>query len=228
MVFVTKDGFLFLDLDGTIADSGTGITTALNHVFEREGLEHLTEAEGRWILGPAFQSTVPTLLERRGIDPARSDYFIHEYRELYKAEHLVRTELIDGMGTALDDLAQRFVLSVVTAKPKVQADIAVRATNVDRHMVTVVGPDESRPQPKAELLRRAMHEVHAAIGVMPSLQNSWMIGDRHHDIDAATEVGTRSVGVLWGYGDADELTNAGATHLAQHPTELVQLLNSLH
>lgn len=226
--FVTKDGFLFLDLDGTIADSGSGITTALNHVFEREGLAHLTDREGRWILGPPFQSTVPTLLESRGVDPARSDYFIHEYRELYKAEHLARTELIEGMGDAIESLAQRFVLSVVTAKPKVQADIAVHATNVARHMVTVVGPEESRPQPKAELLRRAMQEVHSAIGLMPSLHDSWMIGDRHHDIDAATEVGTRSVGVLWGYGDSDELANAGATHLVKHPTELVHLLNSLH
>ena len=224
---VKKDGFLFLDLDGTIADSGTGITTALNHVFAREGLAHLTETEARWILGPPFQSTVPTLLETRGVDPSRSDYFIHEYRELYKAEHLARTELIAGMREALVALSQRFVLSVVTAKPKVQADIAVRATKIDHHMVTVVGPGESKPQPKAELLQQAMREVHDALGVRPGLHESWMIGDRHHDIDAATEVGTHSVGVLWGYGDEEELYRAGATHLVKHPTELVQLLTSL-
>lgn len=222
--FVTKDGFLFLDLDGTIADSGAGITTALNHVFEREGLAHLTDTEARWILGPPFQSTVPTLLEHRGVDPSRSDYFIHEYRELYKREHLSRTELIDGMRDALDALAERFVLSVVTAKPKVQADIAVRATEILHHMVTVVGPEESRPQPKSELLVRAMREVFDATGVEPELHNSWMIGDRHHDIDAATTVGTHSIGVLWGYGDEEELSGAGATHLVTHPTELVRLL----
>lgn len=224
---VKKDGFLFLDLDGTIADSGTGITTALNHVLTREGLAELTAAEARWILGPPFQSTVPTLLQNRGADPTRSDYFIHEYRELYKAEHLARTELIVGMGEALEVLSRQFVLSVVTAKPKVQADIAVRATKVDHHMVTVVGPGESKPQPKAELLQQAIREVHDAIGLMPALHNSWMIGDRHHDIDAATEVGTHSVGVLWGYGDEEELTKAGATHLVRQPEELVQLLTSL-
>ena len=223
---MTTDGFLFLDLDGTIADSGTGITTALNHVFAREGLAPLTEKEARWILGPPFQSTVPTLLEDRNVDPNRSEYFIHEYRELYKAEHLARTQLIDGMREALDVLSSRYVLSVVTAKPKVQADIAVTTTEILHLMTTVVGPEESKPQPKSELLVRAMREVRELTGREPGGHNSWMIGDRHHDIDAATAIGTHSIGVLWGYGDEVELRDAGATHVVSHPTELVQLLVS--
>ena len=221
---MSKSGFLFLDLDGTIADSGTGITTALNQIFENEGIAPLTEKEARWILGPAFQSTMPTLLERRNVDPQRSDEFIHDYRTLYKAEHLAHTELIVGMGDVLEKLAQDFHLSVVTAKPKVQADIAVVATDVARHMITVVGPEESKPQPKSELLVRAMREVTDALGHAPELHNSWMIGDRHHDIDAATTVGTHSIGVLWGYGDREELETAGATHVVSDPAELLQLL----
>ena len=221
---MSKIGFLFLDLDGTIADSGAGITGALNQIFEREGIASLTEKEARWILGPAFQSTMPTLLERRNVDPNRSDEFINNYRALYKVEHLARTELIAGMGDVLEKLAAFFHLSVVTAKPKVQADIAVVATNVARHMVTVVGPEESKPQPKSELLERAMREVTDALGHAPELHNSWMIGDRHHDIDAATTVGTHSVGVLWGYGDREELETAGATHVISYPVDLLRLL----
>lgn len=221
---MSKIGFLFLDLDGTIADSGAGITGALNQIFEREGIASLTEQEARWILGPAFQSTMPTLLERRNVDPNRSDEFIDSYRALYKVEHLARTELIAGMGDVLEKLALDFHLSVVTAKPKVQADIAVVATNVARHMVTVVGPEESKPQPKSELLERAMREVTDTLGHAPELHNSWMIGDRHHDIDAATTVGTHSIGVLWGYGDREELETAGATHVISDPVDLLRLL----
>ena len=221
---MSKIGFLFLDLDGTIADSGAGITGALNQIFEREGIASLTEQEARWILGPAFQSTMPTLLERRNVDPNRSDEFIDNYRALYKVEHLARTELIAGMGDVLEKLAANFHLSVVTAKPKVQADIAVVATNVARHMITVVGPEESKPQPKSELLERAMREVTDTLGHAPELHNTWMIGDRHHDIDAATTVGTHSIGVLWGYGDREELETAGATHVISDPVDLLRLL----
>jgi phosphoglycolate phosphatase len=37
-----------------------------------------------------------------------------------------------------------------------------------------------------------------------------MIGDRHHDIDAARAVGMASIGVGWGYGTPGELDAASA------------------
>jgi phosphoglycolate phosphatase len=49
-----------------------------------------------------------------------------------------------------------------------------------------------------------------------------MVGDRHHDIDAGRTHGLRTVGVLWGIGDADELS--GADVLVATPDELVEVL----
>lgn len=51
-----------------------------------------------------------------------------------------------------------------------------------------------------------------------------MIGDRKFDIIGANEVGLDSIGVLYGYGDAEELTEAGATYLAANYQELETLL----
>lgn len=42
-----------------------------------------------------------------------------------------------------------------------------------------------------------------------------MIGDRESDISVATEAGMDSIGVLYGYGDEEELTTAGATFIAR-------------
>ena len=42
-----------------------------------------------------------------------------------------------------------------------------------------------------------------------------MIGDREHDVNAATRNGMRTVGVTWGYGSIDELTAAGAARSAR-------------
>ncbi|MCW3062048.1 MAG: 5-nucleotidase [Capsulimonas sp.] len=47
-----------------------------------------------------------------------------------------------------------------------------------------------------------------------------MIGDRHHDIEGAVANGVYSVGVTYGYGSPEELTEAGADALCSHPTEL--------
>jgi phosphoglycolate phosphatase len=50
-----------------------------------------------------------------------------------------------------------------------------------------------------------------------------MIGDREHDILGAGEVGIKSCGVLWGYGDAEELTRAGADWIVEKPEEIRKL-----
>ena len=217
-------GALFLDLDGTLADSGVGITTALNEVLAAMGTDLLTEDEKRFIIGPAFQLTMPVLLRTRGLDESLSDGMITEYRRIYTAHHLPRTPRIEGIGDVIEELANHFLLSVVTAKPVNQAGIAVEALGMTGLFETVVGPQPDRPVPKARLLEDALAFIENKHGTRPRNDACWMIGDRHHDIDAATEVGTRSVGVLWGYGDEAELTTAGATAIARVPTDLLTIL----
>ena len=47
-----------------------------------------------------------------------------------------------------------------------------------------------------------------------------MVGDRCYDIVGAHANGVRAVGVLWGYGTREELTQAGADVLIKHPRAL--------
>ena len=217
-------GALFLDLDGTLADSGSGITGALNEVLTGLGGHPLTEEEQRWIIGPPFQATMPTILRNRGLEEGLSAWTIEEYRRIYTEHHLSHTPRIDGIGDVIEELSLRFVLSVVTAKPVNQARIAVESLDMHDKFTVVVGPAPDDPVPKSHLLRLAINHVEGAHGVLLDLSRCWMIGDRHHDIDAAVEVGTNSIGVLWGYGDAAELNGAGATALAHVPTDLLDLL----
>ena len=47
-----------------------------------------------------------------------------------------------------------------------------------------------------------------------------MVGDRMHDIVGARKNGVGSIGVLWGYGDKAELSEAGADQLVSKPADL--------
>jgi phosphoglycolate phosphatase len=48
-----------------------------------------------------------------------------------------------------------------------------------------------------------------------------MVGDRRHDVLAASRNGVPTVGVLWGYGDREELSAAGAQAIIARPVELL-------
>lgn len=72
---------------------------------------------------------------------------------------------------------------------------------------------------KADVIRNIIQ----TLGI-ENIQEIVMIGDRNFDIIGANEVGLDSIGVLYGYGDAEELTEAGATYLAADYQELETLL----
>jgi len=221
---MTKQGVLFFDLDGTLADSGAGIHAALNDVFTTRGHDAITNAELYFMIGPPLQDSLPTVFAPRGIGEELVDTFILEYRATYIAHHLPSTQFNAGMAEALAILSEHWHLAVVTSKPQPQALIAVKALGVEHMFVTVVGPDSDGSYPKSLLLERALKEVTQGIGMAVNPGECWMIGDRHHDIDAGVAMGTKSMGVLWGFGSHEELTHAGAHVIADTPATLVSTL----
>lgn len=52
-----------------------------------------------------------------------------------------------------------------------------------------------------------------------------MIGDRAVDILAARKNGLTSVGILWGYGNLDELQEVSPDRILKQPEEIGELVN---
>lgn len=59
---------------------------------------------------------------------------------------------------------------------------------------------------------------------IPEKEEAVMVGDREHDILGAKENGLDSVGVLFGYGDREELEQAEADWIVETVEELKHLL----
>jgi len=215
-------GFLFFDLDGTIADSGIDICTAMNEVLFEMNTELLSDTEKAHLVGPPLQEALPPIMKPRNIDIAHLQNVIDRYRQIYKAKYLPHTRAIAGVADVVRQFhADQYVLSVVTTKPQPQAGIALRATGLMEFFTTVVGPRENEPTPKDELLQMAMSDVSARLQTSVSVESSWMIGDRHFDINAAHAVGATSIAVMWGHGDRDEFLNAKAHHIVDVPNQLI-------
>ena len=52
-----------------------------------------------------------------------------------------------------------------------------------------------------------------------------MVGDRKYDITGGHQAGLTAIGVLYGYGSREELTQAGADALAAKPEDILAYLH---
>ena len=104
-------------------------------------------------------------------------------------------------------------------KPTVYAERIVAHFGLSQFFIRVFGSELSGERTdKTELLRYALAQSAArAAGCV-------MIGDRSHDVIGAKNNGIRAFGVLYGYGDSEELRAAGADELAADPGSLQALL----
>jgi phosphoglycolate phosphatase len=74
-----------------------------------------------------------------------------------------------------------------------------------------------KPDPASSL------EILSALGVQQS--RAVFVGDTPVDMKTGRNAGMQSVGVTWGFRDADELLEAGADHVIHSPLELLLFLD---
>ena len=193
---------LFFDLDGTLIDSAIGITRCVSHAVERLG-EPVPDAQSlrRWIGPPLRDSFGPVLR-----DPARIEQAVEFYRERFEDIGYAEHRLYDGIADTIRTLDERgHRIAIVTAKNEPHARKIVDGFDFADRIDTIVGATlDGRISHKPELIGEALARLalHADECVM--------IGDRRMDIDGARHHRMRSIGVRWGFGDADELSQAAA------------------
>ena len=202
------------DLDGCIVDSVPAILPSVRVALEAEGLPPLPDEDLLFLIGPPLRAGMAELLVQLGRSPARADALVDAYRADYRRHMLARTVPVPGMNEVVRAAAAGPGACIVTSKPLALALPLVEHLGLADVVAFVEGPGLGDDEPKKVTLGRALERL--PIGTM--------VGDRHHDIDAGRAHGLATIGVLWGIGDAVELTAAGADRLVATPAELRALL----
>lgn len=189
---------VFLDLDGTIMDSQAGIISSLKHAFTAIDRPDLAESDLKWMIGPPFIDSFTKIGLTNPHDA------IEAYRVHYQAEGMFQAAVYPAIPEALDQLlADGFRLYLATAKPHLYARKITAHFGIAPRMTMEFGPEvDGTRNWKGDLLAYALEQT----GEDP--KKSVMVGDRHHDMAAAAEVGMPSIAVRWGYGHADEWETA--------------------
>ena len=214
-----KYSTLLFDLDGTLTDSGEGIINCVLYALEHFGIHETDESLLNSFIGPplyhSFKRWYPQFSEE---DIQQAMRF---YRERYQTDGMFENRVYDGIYALLDSLrAAGYRLVIATAKPEHFTWPIVRHFELDRRFDLLYGCIESIGRlDKADVIRHLL-------SVNPDMnsENTIMIGDRDHDVIGAAKNGLDCIGVLYGFGDRQELTNAGAKYIAETVDELRQLL----
>jgi phosphoglycolate phosphatase len=206
---------LLFDLDGTLIDSALGITRCAVHAFEQLGEPVPDEATLRsWIGPPLRDSFAPRLHDAQRIERA-----VELYRARYDVVGWTEHTIYAGIGDAVQALhAAGHRLAVVTAKNEPHARRIVEHLPFGACFEDVIGATiDGRLSHKPELIAEALERL----GLEAS--SCAMIGDRRMDMAGAAYHAMPGVGVLWGFGSADELQAAGAARLVETPAQLASL-----
>jgi len=205
-------------MDGVLIDSQAVILESLDHALMAHGRSPVPDHLRFEIVGPPLRAMLLKILG----DDAPVDLLescAAEYRAFNDTEGPRRTPVFDGIELALQQLEGLAELIVVTSKRELSAGLVLDGTGLRRYFTGVFGsPNDGAVVEKSETLLRAMTEFDAV---------TVLIGDRHHDVNAAHACGIESIGVNWGYATGDELVDANAGMVIDHPHELLDALTVL-
>jgi len=203
---------VFLDLDGTLTDPKPGITGAVIHTLTVLGMDAPGADDLEWVIGPALLDSFTKL---GAPDPQRA---LAIYREHYTEIGLFNANVYPGVHAALDQIAGAgHRMFLMTAKPHVYATRITAHFGLDSHLERQFGPElDGTFNDKAELLGFALEQT----GIDP--KDSFMIGDRSHDRNAARANAVRFIAADWGYGSMAE--HEGAIAVCKSPADLPGLI----
>ncbi len=209
--------YLFFDLDGTLTQSEFGIINSIIFALNKMGIEVEDRESIKKFIGPPLIKAFKEFYNMSDEDATKAAAI---YRECYDGGELFNAPLYEGIKETLRTLhANGKKLYVVTSKPTVFASRIVEHFDILKYFESVIGPElNNKNYSKNELVETA---IKATDG---DKSECVMIGDRFYDIDGANANNIDSIGVLYGYGNKEELEKAGATYLAETAKDILGLV----
>ena len=202
---------ILFDLDGTLTDPGMGITNSVIYALKKFKIDVEDRTSLYRFIGPPLKGSFE---EFYGFSEEQSELAVQYYREYFKKQGMLENEVYDGIPELLKQLREKNkTLIVATSKPEPFTLEILRHFQLLDYFNFVAGAtmDDTRNK-KSDIIRYALESCH-----ITDKSTAVMIGDRKHDIIGAKENGLDSIGVLFGYGDYEELKAAGATYIAETP-----------
>lgn len=211
--------YVLFDLDGTIINSEEGIKNGLTYALDKVGFRKENRPHHRHFIGPPLSESFP---QYYGFDAETTEIASNYFREYYIMQGRSECKLIEGMEELFIRLkSMNLKLAVATSKPEIHAVPILEEFDVSKYFDFIGGStlDEITRSRKIDVILYTLENM----GVTEK-SKVIMVGDRKYDVAGANEAGIDCMGVLFGFGDREELLNEGARYIASTPEEIADII----
>lgn len=209
---------ILFDLDGTLTNSELGITSCVSYALNHFGIQVDDLSSLRKFIGPPL---IDSFMQYYDFSREQAEEAVVKYRERFSTVGLFENELYPNIDVLLDKLKQRGkLIATATSKPENFAVKILEHFGLDGYFDEICGAEynvNGNRNSKEEVIRYALNRM----GVQ-DLSSAVLVGDTKFDVEGAKAVGIDCVGVLYGFGDRDELK--GTVAIAESVEDLEKIL----
>ena len=208
---------IIFDLDGTLLDTGRGISKCVASTLGKMGFKVPDEETCKTFVGPPLKKR---FLELYDADEITADAVMRAFREEYGKGDVFLANRYAGMEECLAVLHKRFTLVVATYKREDHAIKLLEKFGMAQFFDTICGSDAAATMTKNQIVEKAMYQL----GVNPA--ESILVGDSSNDAESAAQLGIPFIGVTYGYGFKSDADIARFPHIAcvDEPLQLADLI----
>ena len=216
------------DLDGTLLNTLNSIRYYINKNTALYGISEISEDETKVFVGNGARKLVTNVLSSRGFDLSEEktkeicEKILESYVKEYDDSPLYLTEPYNGIVPLVNELSEKKIkLAVISNKP--DKTVKQLVTHFFGNIFDIVeGANERMPlKPDA----RWPIDICKRLGVDPS--EVAYVGDTSTDMKTAVNFGAKiAIGVTWGFRDAAELWENGASVTVNEAKEIAVMINN--
>ena len=212
-MFRNYDVVIF-DFDGTIACTEEGILRSATHALASLGHPVPDAAVLRSFIGPPLHDSFVTAC---GLTHEQADCAVAAYRARYAERGIYEASAYPGMPELLRWLRQQGIrVGVATGKPAVFTQKILENLGLSQYVEAL---SAARLEDRSDVKPRLITEVRQQL---PG--RALMVGDRKYDLDGARACGIDGLGVLYGYGSAEELRACSPIGLARTVEDIYEYI----
>jgi phosphoglycolate phosphatase len=194
-----KNKIILFDLDGTLIDSTDAIVSTFKHSFKELNFNFTGNDEN---IKALIGYPLDIMYKELGVEESKIWDFVDAYKNRYRIISKEQTTLLANAFEAVSLAAQIGRVSVVTTKTRTYTMPLLEHFNIEQFFEIVTGRENvENPKPHPEPILITLEQMN----YNKELDDVWMIGDTKLDLIAANQAKVKSIGVLCGYGEEEEL-----------------------